>query len=135
MRCLADEAAWQAAQDFDVSRSPAVGAFVRGRVLAAALTRYRQEWVYAYHNCLRTADVSEPLRRPDPGAGPLEEILRCALALLPADDRWILDQLCVAGRTEAEVGRDLGITRQAVSRRKRRALGRLLAALADMPDS
>ena len=40
----------QAQSDYDPSRGVPLWAFVYQRVITRALTRYRQEWAYAYHN-------------------------------------------------------------------------------------
>ena len=47
MRAEANAAAWEAGLDFDPTRGVPLPAFVHGRVLARALTRYRREWSYA----------------------------------------------------------------------------------------
>ena len=50
-----------------------------------------------------------------------------ALAQVPREDDWLIRRLFWEGRSEAEVARDLGITQQAVSKRRARALRRLRA--------
>src|SRR3954470_13749357 len=47
IRSEAAAASLQAARDFDSTRGVPWGAFVRSRIMAGALTRYRKEWTHA----------------------------------------------------------------------------------------
>jgi len=134
MRCLADEAAWQASQDYDASRGQPLAQFVRGRVLSAALKRYRQEWAYAYHCALATSSPLGPATDCECRSYVRDDVLNFALARLPSPDRWILEQLCALGRTEVDVGGELGISHQAVSKRKRHAIEVLRARVKEPED-
>src|SRR5215510_2488959 len=56
MRAEAACAAWQAACDYDPSLGVPFTAFARSQVLTGTLTRYRQEWAYAF----RSAQEHDP---------------------------------------------------------------------------
>jgi RNA polymerase sigma factor (sigma-70 family) len=119
-------AAWQALHDYDPERGVPLSAFVRQRVLSSVWTRYRQEWAYALHiNPVADADgCADP---SDDSAMVFEEQngLRDLLALLSESDRWLIEQLFRDGRTETELASELGISQQAVSKRKQKILFRL----------
>lgn len=121
-------AAWRAAGDFDPSRGIPLEAFARRRVLAAVLTRLRQEWSYAAH--LRPSGPPAPVRRseedrPDPSS----KLLFASLSRLAAPDRLLIEQLFWGGRSESAIARTLGISQQAVSKRKRAILAALRRSL------
>ena len=64
-----------------------------------------------------------------PEVCPLDDSLQCALLELPFADQWLIRQLFWNSVSEDKVARNLKITQQAVSKRKRkiiRKLGRLL---------
>jgi DNA-directed RNA polymerase specialized sigma24 family protein len=48
-----------------------------------------------------------------------------ALARLPSSDLWLVEQLFLRDRTEADIATQIGITQQAVSKRKQLILLRL----------
>lgn len=122
MRAQGSAAACQALCDFDPERGVPLGAFVRQRVLAGARTRYRQEWAYALRVAALDAD-------PERAEADPEITLCCALARLPEPDRRLIEQLFWERSTEAEIGQALGISHQAVSKRKRAILRELRAWL------
>jgi DNA-directed RNA polymerase specialized sigma24 family protein len=131
---LAAAAACQAAFNFDASRGVPLTAFTYQRVLSACLTRYRQEWAYGR----RCADhlAGEPLAGITAGmvaAGDIQELLSLAIAGLPDSDRLLLTRIFWEGCTEAELSRVLGISHQAVSKRKLAVL-RSLRAWLDPPE-
>ncbi len=133
MRSVAKLAALEAAGAFDPARGTAFGAFVRSRALARALTFYRKEWTYAIRH-IDGVSLSEDQERlppeqclfaPDTSSDPARDNLCEALALLPKQAHWLLEELYLHERTEADLGRQLGITQRAVSKRKHSALCRL----------
>lgn len=64
MGVQARAAACQALRDYDTVRGVPLPAFVHQRVLAGALTRYRQEWAFALR-CVPEAEVAiHPLSPP-----------------------------------------------------------------------
>ena len=119
-------AACQADRDFDPLRGIPFDGFVYTRVMAAALTRYRQEWSYAGHcpsqayDCpgqMVIADLAEQLQA--------QTSARELLGLLAEQDRWLLEQAFWHQATEAHIARLLGISQQAVSKRKAALLATL----------
>jgi hypothetical protein len=126
MRAEAACAAWQAVRDYDPSLGVPFSAFARQRVLTSTLTRCRQEWAYA----LRLAQGRDP---EDPDSSILDFTTSAvfddwpghALVRLSKPDLWLVEELFLRDRTEAEVATQIGITQQAVSRRKWMILFRL----------
>ena len=53
---------------------------------------------------------------------PARESFVDAVARLAATDRWLIEQIFWHGKSEAEVSKHLGISQQAVSKRKKSAL-------------
>jgi hypothetical protein len=126
MRAEAACAAWQAVRDYDPLLGVPFNAFARQRVLTSTLTRYRQEWTYA----LRVPQEREPegsdTRMLDSAApAVLNDWPRPALARLTKSDLWLVEQLFLRGRTEANIATETGITQQAVNKRKSMILLRL----------
>jgi hypothetical protein len=128
-------AALQASRDFDPDRGVPRAAFLRQRVLAAALARYRREWSLA----LRQVSLEVVGESGPPGVDGLpsrEAVARLvqeALGRLPRRDAWIIEGLFWGGKTEAGLAATLGVTQQAVSKRKRaifRTLHRWIETLA-----
>src|SRR5262249_51174087 len=132
MRAQSASAAWHALVDYDASRHVPIPAFIHRRMIASALTRYRQEWSYAFH-CACQADEQERQRAGTTEDSPLppavRESLRYALAQLSKPERWLIGQLFWEGYTEAEIAQSLGISHQAVSKRKRAVLQVICARL------
>ena len=128
----------EAERDFDPSRGVPLGGFVYQRVLARSLTRYRQEWSYARRHAPAPANSEGdegpprdgPAAPPEPAASGRAELLG-ALAGLSTLDRAIIVQTYWHDRTETEVARDIGISQQAVNKRKRLALEKLGLALGE----
>jgi hypothetical protein len=131
----ATAAALQAWKDFDPDRGVPRAAFLRQRVLGAALARYRREWSLA----IRQVSLEVVGEYGSPGADGLpsrEEVARLvleALGRLPRTEAWIIEGLFWGGKTEAGLAATLGVTQQAVSKRKRaifRTLHRLIETVA-----
>ena len=129
-------AAWQANCDYDPSKRIKRETFVCQRVMARALTRYRQEWTYALrfisteerNSCSRSSNGASDPSSPDRDDGPLCN--RClhtrtffddlddALTGLPEAQQQLVKNLFWHGHTEAKIGESLGISQRAVSKRK-----------------
>lgn len=124
-------AACEASSDFDGSRGVPLDAFVYQRVIARAYTRFRQEWAYGLRCISETYEVvtdggrvslpseSRVQRRessvePDPAY----QALRDALGSLSESNHQLIMQLFWEGQTEANIAEGLGISHQAVSKRK-----------------
>jgi hypothetical protein len=126
MRAEAAYAAWQAVCDYDPSVGVPFGAFAHQRVLTATLTRYRQEWTYAGRLAQEYDPESCDSRRLDSSASAVFDAWsRHALTRLTKSDLWLVEQLFLKDRTEADIARQLGITQQAVSKRKRASVMQL----------
>ena len=103
-----------------------------GHVLGSVLTRYRQEWSYARH-CSRFGAYESPAA--ERGDGESEEMiarLEPLVKKLPESDRHLIHQLYWENCTEAQIAEYLGVSQQAVSKRKRRLLSQLAAMLSQL---
>lgn len=118
-RACASLAECQAYVEFDPAANVPMGAFLYQRVMAGILTRYRQEWSYAGHCPFEvTSGESVGATAHSPQYFLLSARLDDLLAHLTPSDRWLLEQSFWQHRTEAELASELGISQQAVSRRK-----------------
>ncbi|NNM89135.1 MAG: sigma-70 family RNA polymerase sigma factor [Phycisphaerae bacterium] len=102
------------------------------RILNSVLKRYRQEWSFARH-CGHTMSfepgtANREALEDSPALCPLEEALAC----LPESDRALMKALYWDRRSEAQAATDLGVSQQAVSKRKRRVLARLAVILRNL---
>jgi DNA-directed RNA polymerase specialized sigma24 family protein len=117
----ATTAALQAKRDFDPGMGVPWGVYLRRRVMNAALTRYRREWSYA----IRRASGAAPDNCEKAGgtqalsSESMNGLLLEALKRLSRSDAWLITELFWRGRSEANLGERLGITQQAVNKRKR----------------
>ena len=119
-------AACHAIRIFDPSRGPTLSSFVYHQVLASALSRYRQEWTYALrYGRANSEDHSVAGGDEQFLIEQEEERLKRSLTRLPAADRRLLERLFWEECTETEIASGLGITQQAVSKRKRKILTEL----------
>ncbi len=114
-------AALQAARDFDPSRGIPREAFLYQRVMHSALARYRREWSYALRRGFIAAldEWGMVEGAAPPAHEAIHKLLQDALERLPHADAWLIESLFWEGRTEAGLGEVLGITQQAVSKRKK----------------
>jgi RNA polymerase sigma factor (sigma-70 family) len=119
-------AACKALCQYDPTRGTSISSFVYHRVLNAALARYRREWSYALR-CASSHLNPDPVRQADEDAIIKEELehLEQWMGHLVDEDRRLLERLFWEGCTEAEVAGILGITQQAVSKRKHKILSSL----------
>jgi hypothetical protein len=111
-----------------------LSAFLYQRALTCAWTRYRQEWAYALRfmqedgtGCDEAAAPRTSLRE----VCPPDDSLRCAILELPLADQWLVRQLFWNSVSEDKVARNLKITQQAVSKRKRKIIHKLRHLLCD----
>jgi RNA polymerase sigma-70 factor (ECF subfamily) len=132
MRAEAACAACLAAQDFDPSLGVPLDAYARQRVLSRTFTRYRQEWAFA----LRMAEelgaeahestLSDCIRPMVAG-----QKFRSVVDRLPESDRWLIRQLFMNDRSEADIAEEMGISQQAINKRKRAILARMRREIAN----
>jgi DNA-directed RNA polymerase specialized sigma24 family protein len=112
-------AAIQAVQDFDRQARVPLEVFVHWRVVAGVLTRYRREWAYGLR-CRPAGGEAVSNGHSSPfSAAQWNETLQAALGRLAEADRWLIDRLFWQGGTQAEIALALGISQQAVSKRKK----------------
>jgi DNA-directed RNA polymerase specialized sigma24 family protein len=119
--------------DFDPGRGVPMEAFVYLRALSCAWTRYRQECAYArrfIHANGRDTPAEVDVSFAE-DCHPTDS-LRCALGKLPFADQWLIRQLFWAKTPQGEIARDLRISQQAVSKRKRKIIGKLREVLGEV---
>jgi hypothetical protein len=120
MQAVAACAAWQAVCDYDPSLGVPFSAFAQQRVLTGTLTRCRQEWAYALRLTPEYDPESSDSRRlVFAASAAFDACPRHALARLSQSDLWLVGQLFLRDRTEADIAAQIGITQQAISKRKR----------------
>jgi RNA polymerase sigma factor (sigma-70 family) len=127
---VAASAAFEAESRFDPTYDVALDAYVHSRVFSRALARYRQEWAFATRCiCDDVEQQDENTQRRNEAflprvleGNPACDALLDAMTDLPIQSRWLIQELFWADRKEAEIGRELGITQQAVAKRKRAAM-------------
>jgi len=139
--------AFRAGHDYDESRGLSADAFVYFQVLADMLRLYRKEWRFALR-CLPLGSSTESnVSAPVPAAAATTDQAREqsgtarvsytelheALAGLPPASRELIEQLFWKERKEVEVAGELGISHQAVSKRKHAILRRLAEDLDGQP--
>ena len=124
-------AACVAKAEYDASRGVPLAAFLYQRVLTGVLTRYRQEWAFAVH-CSHAVSSVDLVESPadSPRTPTADELVDCIRIILPRADRALLLAIFWQNRSEASISRNLGISQQAVSKRKRSLLRRLRRQLA-----
>ena len=118
--------------DYDSERGVPLCAFLYQRALTCAWTRYRQEWGYALRFIQAVGNGGDEPGEPrsgQPEACSPDDSLQSALLELPFADQWLIRQLFWGETTEGRIAKTLRISQQAVSKRKRRILGRLRQAL------
>jgi DNA-directed RNA polymerase specialized sigma24 family protein len=126
MRAEAASAAWQAMCDYDQSLNVPLIIFARQRVLTSTLTRYRQEWAYALHSTPEHDPEKSHSRLLDSATSEVfDHWLGHALARLSKPDLWLIEQLFLRDRTEANIATQIGISQPAISKRKRAIVMRL----------
>jgi RNA polymerase sigma factor (sigma-70 family) len=124
-------AACHAIRIFDPDLGPSLDSFVYHTILASALSRYRKEWTYALRYGIAESEDSGMIAEADERflIEQEEEQLKRSLTRLSETDRRLLQRLFWEGHTETEVASGLGISQQAVSKRKRKILTELRRCL------
>ncbi len=139
MEAEATAAALEAERVFDATRGVSWEAFLRLRIIHAALARYRAEWTYAIR--WASAAVGDESGMAESVGLPSHEaiytLLQDALRRLSPADARLIESLFWEGKTEVGLGKALGISQQAVSKRKKaifKILRRTIDLLADGED-
>jgi len=128
IRAILQSAAASARFDYDKQRAVPLRAYVYVRAVAAAWTRYRQEWSYYLHSATELGAAVEPIAMPFDRAHSHETIqyfLGGALSQLSVEDQLLIEQLFWNGTRQERVATMLKLSQQEVSRRKARALAHL----------
>jgi len=128
VKAITAAACCQAKFDYDFERGVPLSAFLYQRALTCARTRYRQEWAYALRFMQEGGigcDEAAASRTGLPEVYSCDDSLQCALLELPFTDQWLIRQLFWNSMSEDKVARNLKITQQAVSKRKRKIICKL----------
>jgi RNA polymerase sigma factor (sigma-70 family) len=131
--CIAS--AYRAILNFDPERGPSLDSFVYYNVLQGALVRYRREWTFFFRHGTPCSLPDQPERTDAVDERfAAEEENQAVLRLiegLPVKDRHLIECLFLEGQTEKDVAGGLGITQQAVSKRKHKVLNGLRNTLTE----
>jgi RNA polymerase sigma factor (sigma-70 family) len=137
---IAQAAAFEACFYFDEQRGMTLETFVFWQVLTALRGFHRREWAYFAFHCGHLSRVSDEgeAGEGDESAEVCEEVateglerewrrylIFWALERLSERERQVVKQLYWDERTEAEIAHELGISQQAVSKIKRKAIQKL----------
>jgi DNA-directed RNA polymerase specialized sigma24 family protein len=136
VKAITAAASCQAELDYDFERGVPLSAFLYQRALTSAWTRYRQEWAYALRFMQEDENGCDEAAAPPaslPEVCRPDDSLRYALLELPFADQWLVRQLFWNSVSQDKVARNLKITQQAVSKRKRKIIRRLRRLLRDAP--
>jgi DNA-directed RNA polymerase specialized sigma24 family protein len=132
VRAILQSAAASARFDYDKERAVPLSAHIYIRAVAAAWTRYRQEWSYYLHYATESGAGVEPIALPFDRSHADETIryfLGQALRHLPVEDQLLIERLFWNGTRQDRLAMMLGVSQQEVSRRKVRVLQLLRQAL------
>ena len=135
IKAITAAAGCHAENDYDAERHVPLSAFLYQRALACAWTRYRQEWAFFLRfmeQSPNNGDKSEGAHRSVLEVASLKDSLQCALTELSQADQWLIKQMFWNETTEDQVAKSLNISQQAVSKRKRRIIGRLRRLLGNI---
>jgi RNA polymerase sigma factor (sigma-70 family) len=119
-------AAYQAVSIFDPERGRCLSKFIYHRILSQSLARYRREWAFALR--LRSATVwDDPPEKAGSAPADMEarERLLARVTGLATADRRLLEWLYWDGKSEEAIAHRLGITKQAINKRKWKILLKL----------
>ncbi|WP_406695889.1 sigma-70 family RNA polymerase sigma factor [Singulisphaera sp. Ch08] len=110
----------QATNDFDANRGIPFGAFLHRRIMQTALARYRREWTYAIHQISVAAVYEyEAVKGGEyPSREAIGSLLTEAIARLPTSDASLIEEIFWEGKSESCLAEALGISQQAVNKRK-----------------
>jgi RNA polymerase sigma factor (sigma-70 family) len=119
-------AAYQAVSIFDPERGRCLSKFIYHRILSQSLGRYRREWRFALRvkSATHWDDPPEKVRSAPADIEARERLLARVTGLATADRR-LLEWLYWDGNSEEAVANRLGITKQAINKRKWKILLKL----------
>ncbi|MFA0746298.1 sigma-70 family RNA polymerase sigma factor [Fervidibacter sp.] len=137
---IAQAATFEACFYFDEQRGMTLETFVFWQVLTALRDFHRREWAYFAFHCGHLSRVSNEgeAGEGDESAEVCEGVVTkgleqewrrylifWALERLSERERQVINRLYWDGRTEAEIAHELGISQQAVSKIKQKAIQKL----------
>jgi DNA-directed RNA polymerase specialized sigma subunit len=114
--------------EYDPTRGVPLSAFLYLRALSYVWTRYRQECAYSrrfIHQNQTTSDRAEEVQIGSSEDCLSPASLQCALLELPPPDQLLIRQLFWEKTPEDKLATNLRISQQAVSKRKRKIIGKL----------
>lgn len=120
----------QARSEFDPRRGVPLDAFLYRRVVDAVWTRYRQEWAYGRRAVPQEEVEDNALARSLPDPDLLEQMAH-ALDRLGEPERRLIRQLFWDGSSSHELTGVMGVSLQALMKRKVRVLLKLRHMLKD----
>jgi len=129
-RALGHAAACSAWREFDPRRLVPLDAFLYRRVVDAVWTRYRQEWAYGRRAVPQEVVEDDALARSLPDPDLLEQMTH-ALDHLSEPERRLIRQLFWDGSSPLELAGIMGVSLQALMKRKVRVLRKLRQMLED----
>ncbi len=121
-------AACEALRAFEPGRLVPLDAFLYRRVIESVWTRYRQEWSFG-RRCRPDECLSECAAEPGQPNPDLLDRLAVLLQTLDEGEFRLIRHLFWDGRPEDQLALELGITRQAVNKRKQNLLRKLRSDL------
>jgi DNA-directed RNA polymerase specialized sigma24 family protein len=132
VRAIVHSAAVSAGLNYDEERAVPLRAHIYLRALAAAWTRYRQEWSYYLHCVVESSGGLERTATPfnqTQQTDATDHFLWHALNQLPEEDQLLIRRLFWDNADQRRVAATLHVSQQCVSRRKARVLRQLRRAL------
>jgi DNA-directed RNA polymerase specialized sigma24 family protein len=112
-------AACHAVRVFDPTRGMCLSNFAYHQILAKAMARYRTEWSFALRIGRVWAGIDPPeASMTTPPDLETQERLLASVTGLTMTDRQLLERLFWDGQSEEAVAKELGITKQAINKRK-----------------
>lgn len=124
-QAILDCAAASAGRDYDQTRGVPLRAYIYMQAVAAAWSRYRQEWSYYLHSAIDSRTCVDALVMPfdQPEADEtIHHFVGQALGQLPIEDQLLMRQLFWNQTREKRLAAMLEVSQQEVSRRKVRVL-------------
>jgi RNA polymerase sigma factor (sigma-70 family) len=127
-------AALQAAREFDRSQGVPWEAYLYQKVMHSAHDLRRREWRHTIREVYEVGlDGYGTVSDEVPSTEVIAQLIQDALGRLPHSEALLIEDLFWGGRTESVLAKDMGISQQAVSKRKRailRKLRRLINSIA-----
>ena len=128
LRAILHYGAARAGLDYDKTRGVPLRAHTYMGAVAAAWTRYRQEWSYYLHSAVESDAGLEPvamLSERSQDDDTVHYLVGQALRQLSLEDQWLVQRLFWNGTRQGRVAVTLHVSQQEVSRRKARVLRQL----------